>query len=746
MMKILTSVQALLGFCAVAAPSLLITGQAFAESGSVEEDPQWTSLGSYIPRFISLQNLAASQGGKICVVGYSQSKTYDPTTNPVSNVPAYILTAGAGKHGAWTAMPAANARITALELGTDIASIGLAPNGGKYLNSGGVTFFLVKSSTIQCSSIFLKVKDQTKGTVDTPYYAYPRGLFEVSTYPVVIDTKKKTYIDLATIDTSNVDSFELPIQVNVAKLTQVQPPTMPPQWRMSPVANFGNPASTPGITRRSLISGADDKGGASSPFYKWLKQAPQVGVADDFLNLAYGTNTFPYAMIESPNDYLNLQCVPNIAPKSCTLNNEFVNLRDKLNSYFDAELQTFFTNAVNKTTGKKLAVMGDAHVPFAAEPWTAQVNNASCPLYLKPDKSSVTFQNKSQTASMILCNPVNQVQLFNPNSDPAPSQVTVTPQLEIVPEDDGFGEVPVPAYFANATITVTAKQCAEAEKQGRVGWNLGQQDTGFFANITRIDCAKNQLTGKVVGPASGPTGTTTQSYVCPYDSKTKKPECTTPNLSYKNWIYSNIPVVPGVNSSESASQMVFANDGAFAAWQPVLYASDASLQIVALSVARNIVEAFNRGIANCNNVTMSPKPTTGPCANVTALSASQMNPSSAASASDVYWSNEANFYPKGGVQNYYAQYLHTASVAVSGGQISAFLPPKLPISVSAKSNQGITMGMAYGFAYDENPGYLQSTPTSIANVPSKLDPIPSSWWPKPSDGYMILGVIIGRSD
>jgi hypothetical protein len=34
------------------------------------------------------------------------------------------------------------------------------------------------------------------------------------------------------------------------------------------------------------------------------------------------------------------------------------------------------------------------------------------------------------------------------------------------------------------------------------------------------------------------------------------------------------------------------------------------------------------------------------------------------------------------------------------------------------------MGMAYGYAFDENPVYLQAPP---AQVPSKLDPIPTEW-------------------
>jgi hypothetical protein len=69
-----------------------------------------------------------------------------------------------------------------------------------------------------------------------------------------------------------------------------------------------------------------------------------------------------------------------------------------------------------------------------------------------------------------------------------------------------------------------------------------------------------------------------------------------------NWSFTNINPKYGLNMWESASQMVFANDGAFITWAASYLSGD--LQTVAESVQRNIVEAFSRGIANCNNVTM----------------------------------------------------------------------------------------------------------------------------------------------
>src|SRR5262249_41896496 len=185
----------------------------------------------------------------------------------------------------------------------------------------------------------------------------------------------------------------------------------------------------------------------------------------------------------------------------------------------------------------------------------------------------------------------------------------------------------------------------------------------------------------------------------------------------------------GLNWFETASQMVFANDGAFNPWIAAYLSGD--LQTVALSIARNIVAAFSRGIANCNNVTMASGQPPSFCANVTKSSA--IIPM-AASASDAYWSNEANWYPANGVQDYYAQYLHTARLDRQGnivpgpcppaGCFNTFLIPNnaIPNGI-ANSNQGIPMGMAYGFGYDENPVYVSGP----VQVPSKLDPIPTAY-------------------
>jgi hypothetical protein len=190
--------------------------------------------------------------------------------------------------------------------------------------------------------------------------------------------------------------------------------------------------------------------------------------------------------------------------------------------------------------------------------------------------------------------------------------------------------------------------------------------------------------------------------------------------------------------------MVFANDGVFAGYQRYYLEpanggnAAASLSAIYGSILRNIAQAFNRGIENCTAL----QPATGNCTNVMPKSSSNYNNGADKTAS-ARWSIETNWYPGNGLQNYYAQYLHTATVTgqnvfnnifwLPNSSLLTGAPP--PAQGIASSNQSIKMGMVYGFAYDENPTYLITDgpnaigPPYLAQVPTKLDPIPAGWSP-----------------
>lgn len=685
----------------------------FGATGAADaEAPATSPTNSYIPVKMTPVNL--NTGGKVCVIGYSQQKPSLKVAGNTFVIPPLYLngTAGNPSSVAWTA-PSATTTIQALELGKDVTAIPVKPQTastpqGYYINAGTLTFFYVASSSFNCASITYTYANAATGQVNTPYFPYPKALFEISTYPVDTSTNtQSSYYDAATIDTSNVDSFEIPTTVGVYSRSGGQ---------STGVAAFGNQLGSPLVNGKTVISGPNGTG-SPSPFVTWLSQQNSASVvAAPFASLALTTAINNYPMIQSPTDYLNAKClqvssgfVPNIP--SCTLNGQLAHWIDPLNSYFDQELAAFFRDVSYTDTNTKqtslLSIMGDASGSIASGAWTVR-GRTYCPLYLIKDSSSLLFGFGSN--SMVLCNPVGQVQTLVYDSAGQYPSVTST----VLPPKSTSN--PQPA--AVATIAVTAPQCAQAS--GLVGLNLGQPETGYVVNIASVSCgsSSNTITANVVNPpAAGAATSSTQSYC------TALP-CNSPNPSFKTWVLSNIPWAPGLNWAETASQMVFGNDGVFAAFQPVMYAANKDLQIVAASLARNVVMALNRGIAHCNNVTMNAAAPPPHCHGVAALASSQMV-AGAGTASDAYWSNQANWYPTGARQNYYAQYLHTMQL---GGKpaTSIFLPPSSVGMNVASSLQDIQMGMAYGFGYDENPAYLLSK--KVPTVPSKLDPIPTLWW------------------
>lgn len=493
--------------------------------------------------------------------------------------------------------------------------------------------------------------------------------------------------DVLTVDTSNVDSFENPLMMTVSK-------------GATALAQIGNPVGAYYAARTTMITGLNDLGGQQSPFVGWLQSQPgYVNGPKFFANLALSSapaspEPYPYAKLESPKDYLAATCVQTnsgFIPSTCSLNNALLHWSDPLDTFFDSQLTKFFQNAY-ASPGSPLIVMGDASGSIAEAPWTATSNVANCPVYAVPDGASLSMTLQSNT--IVICNPVGSV----------------------VP----LAGTPIGYNQNTAQVQVTQQQYQAA--LGRVGWNFGQPETGFVGTITNVSSANGQyfISLNVLNGL--------------------------PNLSYPVWAFTNINYGLGLNMFETASAMVFANDGAFAAWTPQ-YVPAGDLRTVALSVERNIVAAFSRGVANCNNVTMALAQPPSFCARVTKSSAIAPG---AANASDAYWSNEANWYPVEGVQDYYAQYIHTSrfkSNSAFDGAADAycatfrlpnmFMVPNNSIANGvADSNQGIPMGMGYAFGYDENPVYVSNP----AQVPAKLDPIPPAW------GIgLSLSIVIGRS-
>jgi len=672
---------------------------------------------NYIPASIALSNVNTPSGGKVCVIGSSMQlvgKGGGPTIAP------YYLAANNSKQGIWTPVGATQSSVTGLELGKDITSIVPSPSTTQpYLNAGSVRFYVIKNnSSFNCASISYTYTNTGTGDLELTYYPYPSGLLEMSAYAKANLPNAGDTSNVLTIDTSNVDNFQIPLAIKVQKGTTA-------------LATIGNPVTSTLVSRKTMISGRSDLGGAQSPFVTWLRKQP--GYADGpkhFERLALSSRgwneaapssstagSYPFAMIQSPTDYLAFKCLDTgngYVPAGCNLNGLLVHARDPLNSYYEKELRLFFQTAYPRAgvRTEPLVVMGDAQGKIAQLPWTVSSNRANCPVYLKPDGRSLQFKSSYGTP-IVICNPIGQIV---PLRGGAPIQYTQTP--------DTVG------VMSTATIQIT--QAQYNNYKNKVGWNFGQPETGWIGYITSIYQQNGSyfIALNVVGTPVSPSD---QVFCTVTGPSGGQPSCPKANTSFTSWVFTNIKRGSSIDPFETPTEMVFGNDGAFSSW---LYYTDTDLMTVVQSIERNIVWAFTHGIANCNNATMNnAKVRPAVCANVKKLASRSYN-AGAFTASDAYWSNEANWYPADGVQNYYAQYLHTARLDGATGAVvpgascpgncfNIFLTPaSLSKGVVAHSQQGIPMGMAYGFGYDENPVYLT---VPVAQVPSKLDPIPMSW-------------------
>ncbi len=153
------------------------------------------------------------------------------------------------------------------------------------------------------------------------------------------------------------------------------------------------------------------------------------------------------------------------------------------------------------------------------------------------------------------------------------------------------------------------------------------------------------------------------------------------------YVFSKVP-----NLFFSSGAMVFGCVGVFA--DAKVQTADADQQAVLANLENQIVSALNRGVANLAPASGNPGHTSA------------------------YWNTETKWYPAGRPQNLFSLFMHTRCVGSPGTPI--FVRPNSP----AKNARGQIMGMAYGFAYDENPAAVPG-PGDQPEVPSKFDPTPA---------------------
>jgi hypothetical protein len=651
----------------------------------------------------STLTLKKDSSQKICLIGYSVAK------GPLAS---YYL-----QGGAWTAVPSSGVdnlhplKVTSTEITATGSMINTVPASSTLLNAANLTFFYAPDCSKISYSLISSVGDVIKADYQVistnpvktslKIYPYNTALLE---YTVDMDANGRKLI----IDYSNVDNLQGFLEIAIT--------------------------GTPGTVK---LGNQVPVSSAVANFRSWLiLQLLGLANARQFLPLASGgvNGSFepspgPFNSIQSPTQYLEAKCAtatddknyPYVNGKQCTPG-EFVHLRDPLNSYYEDAVSTFFSNVA--TTNLKL--MGDAQGPYKQAAWQVSNNTTRCPIFLQAGNlssgtdASLTLQYKGTLdpatspakTDMFICNPANQVQFLNPDFTPSVAQNGTT-----------------------ATITLSQaqfQQVTNTPKKG-IGYNIGQPETNWIGNIYATDPASHSVSVNVQT-----RGTT------PFLQMNCQAGCITANPGLgSSWFLSNVPFGSDLVPYETASKMVFANDGVFSTYgdyfkypvgSPAGGTSATELGVVYQSIVRNIAQAFSRGIEKCT-------PSTLPNANcllASALPAKGYNGADVSTTASAIWTLQSNWYPALNTKNYYTEYLHTGTLnSIPGGKNILFLPNgKLSADNGiAISRQLRPMAMAYGFAFDENAIYLNNNPAPspppggsyTAQVPTKLDPIPAEW-------------------
>ena len=689
---------------------------------------------SEIPRRV-ISGLAAAALGWLCAPGVAFSQP--ATINLINlnsgqlcvlgNQASYGLTYSSGT---WSWSSSVNPVVA--QSATTGAAIPTSPSQVTTFESARLYFF-IPPSNYPCSNITMALGSSQ------PMFAAP-----VPAIPYAIGEWSLDQSGLH-IDQENVDNFQLPLMIEVSGN---------PAGTKTVFAQIGSAVYSPHVSIQTAVTGY---AGQQSPFLTWLTS---FNGSSAFRPLAQQAAAPQAAMVEGPTLYL--QSAP---------------LTDPLATYFDTELTSFFSNAIQAWGA--LQIMGDAAAAgctgnycFAEQAWKVTSTTAACPIYVSGTSNSSSMQMTGTVApatqsSFVICNPVGSVVPFTSSMAGYPSWTTSS-----CPFDPGT---------SSATCYVQITQTDYTTYQKYNGWYFGQPQGLLPCVVNGGTCASGAgITTTSQIYSSCPNGSTLTGACIGFTVGPCSPNCPNPT-SGQAWAFSQI--TPGttslpLNVFESSGQMVFGGDGAFGAWMSA-YISDQYFSSIAGSVGRNLNEALNRGIAKCNNLTMRNPPAA--CQNMKPSALNGFTPPSGCTLSaptapycpsDAWWANEKNWYAAGGsVQNYYSQYLHTGQLkgnSVNGSACTQYSIPSTPgvqnTAVNQCANmlappnfylanppagcstptgwspsaQSVPMGTAYGFAYDENPVYLAAQP---AQVPSKFDPLPSCW-----GSITAFSMVIGRAE
>lgn len=423
--------------------------------------------------------------------------------------------------------------------------------------------------------------------------------------------------------------------------------------------------------------------------------------ADSFVDLQYTENK---GGLLNPGAYLG----------ETTTTNEFKNLTSPLNTMFDDDLNTLFSN-------NNLSIQGVSKGSIAADVYTSTSGEQPLP-NSSFSQQALTFTGKTNGKSFHVFNPVGLCVLTSGSgSSTAPIIGTINTRTLTFENPLPAGTPIVEGMWASgAGIPAKMISVKTINKNGSNAITSVelQMDLGQPGNNTPYKFSATQGTW----PATSYKGTinsTTLTFENALAAGTVKKgeyvqgagvpgnvtvdEVTTNGSGEITAVNLIIDLLQPAPKSQyyfsklndmfyTSGNMVFANQGVFA-FAPGLSKDEST---VCLNLQNQLVSALNRGVANLS-------PTSGDDG-----------------YSTKYWGTQANWYPAGAKQNLFSLFMHTAkTTGVSP------TPIFIQASDSVACARGTTMGQAYGFAYDENAGPVPPAPTGQPEVPSKFDPVPS---------------------
>jgi hypothetical protein len=264
------------------------------------------------------------------------------------------------------------------------------------------------------------------------------------------------------------------------------------------------------------------------------------------------------------------------------------------------------------------------------------------------------------------------------------------------------GNAYLPLLFAPGSIAGQAGGIVNPGRYIADGANAGSSlNTVWDSTLTTLFQTPGRTISMIGDDGAYYKGTPTQvgpSWVLHFVGYTDAAQ-TIPNGNVFN-IYSPLTRDPlgQYETNESAGQMVFAGDGVFNDQSSnVLIAQNGNQSpppgSVAVGLERDINQALNRGVAALG-------PTGGTGGNTS-----------------IYWGTQTNWYPANQTENLFSMFMHTGTV--NGTPIFA-----LP-SGAVNDAQGMRMGSAYGFSFDETPVHQGQGVPAGPIVPSKFDTVPA---------------------